>query len=112
MKIISAPRGAGKTTFCIRESTTTGAHILVATENEKKYINITYEKMVENKDISDTPLPTIYTVSDLVRDQIPPETKVIIDELDRVLDILVGGHNVHVVAATLTPYLSLHGSEV
>ena len=105
MKIISAPRGSGKTTCCIRESIKTGAHIVVATENEKKYINDTYKKMVEDEHIPDIPLPIIYGVSDLVQDRIPPETKIIIDEIDRVVEALLAAHNVHAVAATLTPYL-------
>lgn len=106
MKIISAPRGAGKTTFCIRESIKTGAHIVVTTENEKKYINETHKKMVEDKHISaDTPLPIIYVVSDLVQDRIPPETNIIIDGLDCVVDALLAAYNVHAVTATLTPYL-------
>ena len=105
MKIISAPRGTGKTTFCIRESIKTGAHIVVVTENEKKYINDTYKKMVEDKHIPEITLPIMYTVSDLVQDRIPPETKIIIDELDCVVDALLAAHNVHAVAATLTPYL-------
>jgi hypothetical protein len=111
MELMDVPRGAGKTTACVEWLKQSKYHVLlVANASRKSQICATFNLDQETTDRVVTP----YTLDNLLgksnffrckSDFFTSEAKVAIDELDDVLDIMLG---MRVVLATFTQFKDRH----